>query len=777
MENRSQTELETLLKEATKEVAYYKRLAREAGDTRLRETEELSTVIIARRQAEEALQKARNELEIRVEERTAELSRTNVFLKKEIVERERVEEALQKRLNYERMLADISTLVALSGDVNQFKSRCLELIGNTLDLCRVYIFEQHHGIDAMNNTFEWVAINEVSQKANLQGIPANTIPWWVKRLKGNQIINYKDIEDIPGEKEKEILRAQNIKSILIMPLFMKKKYYGFIGFDECRYHRDWLSEDIDILKTISQTITRAIESKTVADEVKESEKKYRTLFEDSLEAMSLTQKGLIVDVNPAWLKLHGLEEKYEVIGMSVLNFIYAEDHEILEKRRKLWPKIKKRIYQIRDIRKDGSTVDVEVYSSGTSFIGKEAILATVRDVTEINRVRQERKNLEVHLQRALKMEAIGTLAGGVAHDLNNVLSGIISYPELLLMEMSEDNPYRKHITKIQKSGEKAAAIVQDLLTLARRGVSADKVVNLDIIIREYLMSPEFEKLKQYHPKIRIETNLENKLSNNFGSPVHLSKTIMNLVSNAAEAMPDGGTISISTENRYIDRPINGYDNIEEGDYVVMKVQDIGAGIPPEELGNIFEPFYTKKVMGISGTGLGMTVVWGTVKDHNGYIDVQSKEGKGTTFTLYFPVTEREIARDEALLPFEDYVGKGESILVVDDIEDQREIASSILNKLGYNVVPVSSGEEAVSYMKKNSVDLLVLDMIMEPGIDGCETYKRILELHPTQKAIIASGFSETDRIKEAKKLGVGSYIRKPYTLENIGLAVKEELEK
>jgi len=386
-------------------------------------------------------------------------------------------------------------------------------------------------------------------------------------------------------------------------------------------------------------------------------------------------------------------------------------------------------------------------------------------------------SLEEQLHQSQKMEAIGTLAGGVAHDLNNVLAGIISYPELLLIDMSEDNPYRKYIIKIHKSGEKAAAIVQDLLTLARRGVSVDEVVSLDIIIREYLMSPEFEKLKQYHPKIQIETNHEKELLNFIGSPVHLSKTIMNLVSNAVEAMPDGGTISISTENRYIDKPISGYENIEEGDYVVMKVQDTGTGIPPEELGNIFEPFYTKKVMGRSGTGLGMAVVWGTVKDHNGYIDVQSTEGKGTTFTLYFPVTRRDIVKDEAPLAFEDYVGNGESILVVDDVEEQRELASEMLNKLRYSVTTVSSGKEAVDYMKDNSADLLVLDMIMDPGIDGLETYKRILELYPGQKAIIASGFSETDRIKEAKKLGAGSYIKKPYALENIGFVVKEELEK
>jgi len=389
----------------------------------------------------------------------------------------------------------------------------------------------------------------------------------------------------------------------------------------------------------------------------------------------------------------------------------------------------------------------------------------------------ERKRMEAQLKRAQKIEAIGTLAGGVAHDLNNILSGLISYPELLLMEIPEGSPLRKPILTIQKSGEKAAAIVQDLLTLARRGVAVTEVVDLNHIISESLKSPEYERLKSFHPDVQVETNLETDLLNILGSPVHLSKTVMNLVSNAAEAMPDGGKILISTENRYIDRPIRGYDNVAEGDYTTLSVSDTGVGISPEDMERIFEPFYTKKVMARSGTGLGMTVVWGTVKDNKGYIDIRSTEGKGTTFTLYFPVTRKEVAKDKSALSIEDYMGKGESILVVDDVEEQREIASIILKKLGYSVTSVSSGEEAVDYLKSNSADLLVLDMIMDPGIDGLETYKRILEFHPKQKAIMVSGFSETERVREAQRLGAGAYVKKPYLLKNIGLVVRDELDK
>ena len=253
---------------------------------------------------------------------------------------------------------------------------------------------------------------------------------------------------------------------------------------------------------------------------------------------------------------------------------------------------------------------------------------------------------------------------------------------------------------------------------------------------------------------------------------------MNLVSNAAESISGEGEVTIRTESRYLDKAIRGYDEVKEGDYAVLTVSDTGMGIPSENIEKIFEPFYTKKTMGRSGTGLGLSIVWGTVKDHNGYIDVQTEVGEGTTFTLYFPVTREELIAQQQKVPIEQYMGKGESVLVVDDIAEQREIAFSLLTRLGYEVHSVSSGEEAVEYLNKgNKADILVLDMIMAPGIDGLETYQRVLEINPKQKAIIVSGFSETDRVREAQKLGAGAYVKKPYVMEKIGVAIRDELAK
>lgn len=383
--------------------------------------------------------------------------------------------------------------------------------------------------------------------------------------------------------------------------------------------------------------------------------------------------------------------------------------------------------------------------------------------------------LQNQLNRARKMEALGLLAGGVAHDLNNILSAVTGYPELILLELDENSPFTESLLAIKSSGEKAAEIIQDMLTLSRRGVTTKEVINLSEVVFKFTKSPECKKILSCYPESNIKIRLAATNPFIIGSPVHLSKTVMNLVYNAAEAQPKGGTITISTENIVVEFPIKAYTQVEPGEYVVIKVEDQGTGIAESDIERIFEPFFTKKVMGRSGTGLGMAVVWGTVQDHDGYIDIKSKLDSGTTFTLYFPATNQKKDETPAAVSFSDYIGSLEHILVVDDLKEQREIATAMLTKLNYRVSSVESGERAVEFIKTTSVDLIILDMIMEPGIDGLETYKRLIQINPDQKVIIASGFSETDRLKEIMALGASKYIRKPYGLEEIGIIIKNIL--
>ena len=398
------------------------------------------------------------------------------------------------------------------------------------------------------------------------------------------------------------------------------------------------------------------------------------------------------------------------------------------------------------------------------------------EIAERKQTEQALRESEEKLARSNKMEAMGLMAGGIAHDLNNILSGIVSYPELLLLDLPEDSPLRKPIKTIQESGMRAADVVEDLLTIARGVATGKEVLNINTTTEEYLDSAEHQKLEKTYPSINFKTELDFELLNITSSATHIKKILMNLVINASEAIEGKGTVTVSTITRYLDEPLKGYEDVHIGEYVVLAVSDDGSGISPQDLDKIFEPFYTKKVMGRSGTGLGLAVVWNSMQDHDGYINVKSSK-KGTVFELYFPVTRQEVAAEKEEVPLEDYRGHGEKILVVDDEERQREIAGGILTRLGYTAETVSSGKEAIEFVKENPVDLIVLDMVMPKGINGRKTYEEIIKIRPGQKAIIASGYAKTKEVDKAQELGAGKYIKKPYTLAKVGLAVKEELEK
>jgi len=412
----------------------------------------------------------------------------------------------------------------------------------------------------------------------------------------------------------------------------------------------------------------------------------------------------------------------------------------------------------------------------------EAKIANLKEKLEaeakIAALNKKLADSEKKLARSRKMEAIGLLAGGVAHDLNNILSGIVSYPEFLLMQDDLSHESRSAIQTIQEAGLRAAAILDDLLTMTRGVATVREPANLNEIVREFLLSPEYQELTRTGSDLSVITNLDPELINIKVSIVHIKKVLMNLVSNAVDAVrqkPDG-VITIATENRYIDHPLKSYEDIQVGEYATIHVSDNGEGISAQDLERIFEPFYSRKMLGRSGTGLGLTIVWNTVQDHQGYVDVNTSE-RGSTFSLFFPICRDPLVEEQQYIPIEEYRGSGQKVLVVDDQEDQRKITCAILNRLGYKADAVSSGEEAAEYVKTNPVDILILDMIMEPGISGRETYERVCRICPSQKAIIASGYSLTDDVKATQKLGAGQYIKKPFTMLKLAMALKHELAK
>ncbi len=606
----------------------------------------------------------------------------------------------------------------------------------------------------------------------------------IKEQRPFLINNVSEIHSSLSHRSYEIAKRLGSEALICVPIIKEKESLGILAVDNSTSSRPLRQSDMSLLIGVASQLAMSISNAMAFEKLHASEKKYRELVENANSIiLRVDTEGKITYFNEFAQRFFGYTEK-ELIGENAAHIIMPAPGPNQLSFEKLISSLRNDPTRQMVSENETQTRAREVvwiawtykpiFDDAGGFI---EILCIGNDITELKWASQEKEELQAQLQRAQKMEAIGTLAGGVAHDLNNILSGIVSYPELLLMDLKTDSPLRKPILTIQKSGEKAAAIVQDLLTLARRGVEATEVVNLNSIVSEYLLSPEHAKLELNHSNVNIKKLLDENLLNILGSPVHLSKTIMNLVSNAAEAMLDGGTTVITTENRHIDKIMYGFDDINKGDYATLTVTDTGIGISPEDIERIFEPFYTKKTMGRSGTGLGMAVVWGTVKDHRGYIDIASTEGQGTEITLYFPITRKEFYPEAEIASIQELMGSGESILVVDDFEAQRQIAAEMLEKLGYRVTTVSSGEEAIAYMHEHKADLLVLDMIMDPGIDGLETYRKILKIRPGQKSIIASGYSESVRVKEALELGAGTYVKKPYLLKKIGRAIRAELDR
>ncbi len=417
--------------------------------------------------------------------------------------------------------------------------------------------------------------------------------------------------------------------------------------------------------------------------------------------------------------------------------------------------------------KDGSVFEVDVISSSLMLDGQESAIDFVVDRTQF-------KKLVKQLHRAQKMEAIGLMAGGVAHDLNNILSGVVSYPELLLLKLPLDSDLRAPLLAIQNSGKRAAAVVADMLTVARGVATTREPHDINQLIRAYLESPECKKIQSRFPRLVCEDRLLAEDAMISCSPLHIQKSIMNLLINAAEAIGEVGCVSIFTANRQVDTLQSEKQQIPPGYYLVVSVEDDGPGIEDADIEHIFEPFYTKKKMGRSGTGLGLSVVWNTVQDHEGVVLVENRE-HGTRFQLYFPVSTESVTRLPEDVDADVPLGHGETILVVDDEPQLRDIATQILVSLDYAVDSVCSGELALKFLKSNNVDLIVLDMMMDPGMNGRQAYEKIIAENAEQKAIIASGFSESDDVKAVLKMGARGFIKKPYSIEQLGQAVNEAL--
>ena len=396
------------------------------------------------------------------------------------------------------------------------------------------------------------------------------------------------------------------------------------------------------------------------------------------------------------------------------------------------------------------------------------------DITEIKNSQQEKESLEAQLRQSQKMEAIGTLAGGLAHNFNNILQAISGYVQLLLMGKDEDDPDRNYLTRIDRSGKRASELIGQILTVSRKSETRLVPVDLNQEIAQTAML-----LERIIPgMVEIKTELAPDLDPIKGDPAQLEQVIMNLGTNARDAMPQGGRLVIKTENVFLDEEFcRTRLGMDPGPHVLLEVSDTGPGIAKENIQQIFEPFFTTKEKG-QGTGLGLSMVYGIVKGHGGEIICQSEPGQGAIFHIYIPGYKEKIRvlrggrENENGLP-----GGRELILLVDDEESILEIGRELLTRVGYRVMEARSGEEALELLSQNDekVDLVILDLSM-PGMGGHQALLRLRESKPDAKVIIASGFSAKIQIKDSIQAGASGFIAKPYRLSDMLKEIRTVLD-
>jgi PAS domain S-box-containing protein len=535
----------------------------------------------------------------------------------------------------------------------------------------------------------------------------------------------------------------------------------------------------------------------------EQRRELQTILETSPAAIfSVNDKDQVIAWNQAAEKITGFSAE-EVKGKACIFREISDDPYCHTCASRATPATRGPDRELQITTKDGSIKHICLYVAQVN-VDKEQELRTICsfwDVTALRegekalseanqhlkekiltneRLQQESLRLQQKLHQAQKMEAIGLMAGGVAHDLNNILASIVGYPQLIRFQLPDNKQVHELAQAVEKAGERAAAVVDDLLTVARGVAVVKQVSDLNVLVTEYLASTEGQEVQTRHPEVILSSAMAPHPLCITCSPIHITKCLMNLVNNAAEAINGHGEVVISTSREKVTKDTgHSMYQVEPGQYAVLCIRDNGPGISEEDQERIFEPFYTKKTMGRSGTGLGLAVVWNTVVDHKGSVTMKSGQGQGTTFTLLFPLNDEEVPQAQNAQSGEsgldELAGTG-TIMVVDDDVQQLSLAGGMLQVLGYEVLTAASGEEALEVLADQSVDLLILDMLM-PGMNGRHTYEEVKRLYPAQKAIISSGFAADEEVRKAQELGAGTFLKKPYTLRQLGLAVRAELKR
>jgi PAS domain S-box-containing protein len=694
---------------------------------------------------------------------------------RDITVRKRAELALKRRLDYERATADCMRLMVEPRQREEQLQGVVEALCRTVGASRVYIFRNEESSTSglcMTQVHEAVSEGITPQIHNphLQHLPySEGAPSLLPVLQARKPFVY--IVDQLDGPERSILEEQGIRSILILPIFSGPVLWGFIGFDDCVAAQRWHEDDIKLLQVVADGIGAAVLRERSEKALRESEEKYRTILdniEDGYYEVDIA--GHLTFFNEAACRLVGYSQK-ELMGM---NNRRLTDEENAKKIYRTFNEVyttgvPAKGFDWEIVRKDGTKRSIE---SSVSLIRDDSdqprgFRGIIRDITE-------RKELETQLRQAQKMEAIGTLAGGIAHDFNNLLQAISGYTQLLLWGKSGNDPGTHELKEIERAAGRAAALIRQLLAFSRKVEGERRPVNLN----QEIMDIE-KVLRRTIPKmIDIEISLSQDLLTVQADPIQMEQILLNLGSNAADAMPEGGKLILETGNVSLDEEYcRNHLGAVPGEYVLLKVTDTGHGMDQKTLQHIFEPFFTTKEIG-KGTGLGLASVYGIVKSHGGYIMCYSEKGHGSTFNIYLPAIadwSGEAQKPADRVPPQ---GGSETILVVDDESAIREFAKQILQRFGYQVLLARSGEEALEIYKgrKDDIGLVLLDLGM-PGIGGYTCLRELLKIDPSSQVMIASGYAIDNRMKGILQSGAAGYIGKPYQFRELLVKVRGVLDQ